>query len=609
MLCVFTVIVLIFSLCMWDAPKAQAAAPDGIRGNGTGGISININAPPYTDFAGIQTWGQYAYGESGCAWFASARVRELTGKGDMIYSGYSWYNSAYSNYGFSRGNSIRAKALACYSGHVAVVESVSGDTAVISEGGSTYYSSSSNGYCVIRTMSVSDIESSRFSGTFLGYVYLGEGQPPSELTYSNLHTEFVDTNNVGLYGYIDNPGRASVTEVGAWLWDSSGNQVVEHKEGCGLSSSFVEQRLDVVKEAKPDGLRQGETYTYQLYAIANGNVYKSPVEKFTINDDQKPVISNIEVSSVNETGYTVSCTVTDNYKVDKVQFPSWTDANGKDDLIEGDLANGILSGDKFTYSVKISDHSNEKGLYHTQINAYDLAGNCSTEEVMVTIKEETEVSKGFSRLTVSDITEKSAVIKAEMPRQYVESWWVLYGDNKDNMISTSKESLKMETSVFIFNYGTDANPLKPRHTYYAQFCFINSSGVTVKSDIQSFTTKEAQPIQPGTPDIGDEDDKEVVKLDRVSIYSVSSHGRGKMRASWWALSDADGYQIAYSTSKSFNRWNTVTKNISSNLTTEKTIKGLSRGRTYYVRVRAYVNTDSGRVYGKWSSKKKVKIRR
>lgn len=153
------------------------SATEAIYGNGTNGITINIYGSPYTDYkAKDPTWGKYAYTSDGCAWFASARVCELTGKTTSILSGTSWYNSGYSTYGFSRGRSISAKALACYTGHVTVVEAINGNTVTVSEGGMPNYPN--NGYCAIRTTTVSALENRSACGSFLGYVYLGVGNTP-----------------------------------------------------------------------------------------------------------------------------------------------------------------------------------------------------------------------------------------------------------------------------------------------------------------------------------------------------------------------------------------------------------------------------------------------
>ena len=68
-------------LSMVDA----ASAPSGILGNGTGGIYIDINSAPYTTYQKKPRWGINAYTEVGCAWFASARVYQLTGNDNPIY--------------------------------------------------------------------------------------------------------------------------------------------------------------------------------------------------------------------------------------------------------------------------------------------------------------------------------------------------------------------------------------------------------------------------------------------------------------------------------------------------------------------------------------------
>lgn len=98
-------------------------------------------------------------------------------------------------------------------------------------------------------------------------------------------------------------------------------------------------------------------------------------------DTTGPEISNVQVTNVTNTGYDVSCTVTDPSGVDRVQFPTWTDANGQDDLLSdwstNQKARGTQNGDTWTFHVDIADHNNEGGTYCTDIHAYDKYGNDS----------------------------------------------------------------------------------------------------------------------------------------------------------------------------------------------------------------------------------------
>lgn len=158
----------------------NATCSAGINGNGTGGIYIDINSAPYTTFAGY-SYGEYAYTNQGCAWFASARVNQLTGKGNVIRSATNWWNNC-GSYGFNRGSTPQAGSIICLTKgggeHVAIIEKIEGSTAYISEGG---YGSAgaSHGYCTIRTVNVSQIASQYATASFggyslLGYVYFGD---------------------------------------------------------------------------------------------------------------------------------------------------------------------------------------------------------------------------------------------------------------------------------------------------------------------------------------------------------------------------------------------------------------------------------------------------
>lgn len=216
------------------------------------------------------------------------------------------------------------------------------------------------------------------------------------ISYSNIRTNWTDTWNAEIAGDIQNPSRATVSQVGAYIWDSAGNCVVDHRENCGLNYSTINQTLNIVSEARSSGLQSGETYTYQLWANANNRYYFSDKASFTIQDNTNPVISDVKISNLTSEGYTVTCTATDNYKIDRVQFPTWTAANEQDDLIKDWWSNvkcrGVQNGNTFSFTVKRSAHNGEYGVYRTHIYAYDKAGNYSYAPLNVINVEEIKVS-------------------------------------------------------------------------------------------------------------------------------------------------------------------------------------------------------------------------
>lgn len=127
------------------------------------------------------------------------------------------------------------------------------------------------------------------------------------------------------------------------------------------------------------------SHRMDVYAINVGSGADKCLGYFWVDipsaDTTGPEISNVQVTNVTNTGYDVSCTVTDPSGVDRVQFPTWTDANGQDDLLSdwstNQKARGTQNGDTWTFHVDIADHNNEGGTYCTDIHAYDKYGNDS----------------------------------------------------------------------------------------------------------------------------------------------------------------------------------------------------------------------------------------
>ena len=141
----FLMVVGIAAGSVFSTPDSAALAPSGIMNNGLNGIYIDINRAPYTTLAETTS---YAYRRGGCAWFASSRARELTGKNISIHGPANWWNTYYANYGFTKGYVPRAKCFAIYT--------------------------NDHGYCIIYTTTREKLEGNN-GGDFVGYIYLNVG--------------------------------------------------------------------------------------------------------------------------------------------------------------------------------------------------------------------------------------------------------------------------------------------------------------------------------------------------------------------------------------------------------------------------------------------------
>jgi len=120
----------------------------------------------------------------------------------------------------------------------------------------------------------------------------------------------------------------------------------------------------------------------EAYGINVGNsgtnvmLWDSPKTVSVPRDTILPTISNVEISDISSSGYTVTCDVSDNIGLSSVQFPTWSHTNGQDDLVWHE---GTISGNKATCRINVSDHKGYVNCtYQTDIYAYDKAGNCTT---------------------------------------------------------------------------------------------------------------------------------------------------------------------------------------------------------------------------------------
>ena len=96
------------------------------------------------------------------------------------------------------------------------------------------------------------------------------------------------------------------------------------------------------------------------------------------------------------------------------------------------------------------------------------------------------------------------------------------------------------------------------------------------------------------------------RVARPVISSVKNSTSRKMTIKWGKNAKSSGYQIQYSTSKTFASGN-KTATVTSAATVSKVIGGLAKGKTYYVRMRTYKTVGKTKYYSMWSVARTGKI--
>ena len=96
-----------------------------------------------------------------------------------------------------------------------------------------------------------------------------------------------------------------------------------------------------------------------------------------------------------------------------------------------------------------------------------------------------------------------------------------------------------------------------------------------------------------------------VKLTKQTA-KVKANGKKKIKVSWKKDKNASGYEITYSTKKSFKGKKTIV--VKSNKTTSKVVKKLTSKKKYFVKVRSYKQVGKTKTYGAYSKVKTVKVK-
>ncbi len=157
-------------------------------------------------------------------------------------------------------------------------------------------------------------------------------------------------------------------------------------------------------------------------------------------------------------------------------------------------------------------------------------------------------------------------------------------------------SLSRKTMTLLMNDTLGILPKIQRKQYDFKGWYTQKSGgekVTQATVLNASTTLYAQWAK-------------TAKSVKPAKLSLKAKKGRQMKVSYKKVSGASGYQIAYSTNKKFA--SSATKKITTS-STSKILKNLKKGKTYYVRVRAYQTDSAGnKVYGTYSGKKSIKIK-
>lgn len=207
------------------------------------------------------------------------------------------------------------------------------------------------------------------------------------------------------------------------------------------------------------------------------------------------------------------------------------------------------------------------------------------------------VGKGTVKITAKTADNKSATVTLKASTKKVRVSKVTLKADKKTVVAGTKVNLTATVTPI-----TADNTKLTWTTSNKSVATVSSKGVV--------TTKKAGKVTITARAKDGSGKKATVKIkvtapSKTKITSVKNSKAKTAVIKWNKVSNAKGYEVSMSTSKS--KGYKVIKTINNNKTVTLTKTGLKKGKTYYFKVRSFVKVGSKKVYSSYSAVKSVKI--
>ena len=225
------------------------------------------------------------------------------------------------------------------------------------------------------------------SGAYITHIYVYDRQgqfalkgenvtvPASTSASSSLSIGDVSITELSASGYrvtakINAPSGVSKVLMPTWTNANGQDDLVWHQASVnGDTATFY----------VPSSAHKGESGAYTTHIYLYDKAGKlAPLKGVNVTVPSAAVtpsssfsIGDVSVTELSASGYRVTAKINAPSGVSKVLMPTWTNANGQDDLVWHQAS---VNGDTATFYVPSSAHKGESGAYTTHIYLYDKAG-------------------------------------------------------------------------------------------------------------------------------------------------------------------------------------------------------------------------------------------
>ncbi|MCM1114799.1 MAG: fibronectin type III domain-containing protein [Clostridium sp.] len=354
---------------------------------------------------------------------------------------------------------------------------------------------------------------------------------------------------------------------------ATGYQLMLYKNGVWEEAAWISSNTNSYKVT---GLSAGKSYSFKVRAyITKNNVrnysgwkeYKVSTNssatpaKVTVNTTVIPSTTQIKISWNKVSGAT-------GYQIYWAKDSGFKNVIAKTSISSGSTTSytgkGFTKGNTYYIKIRALKKSGSKTTYGSWSNTITAKYTSVKTPSSISSSAKSTTSATLKWSKVSNATGYQLMIYKN--KAWVQAAW----------ISSNKTSYK----VTGLTAGT-------------QYSFKVRAYVT-KNNVRNYSTWKSCSV--------------ITSVATPTLSSLSSPKSTQIKASWKKASGSvTGYQLYWASDKKFS--NVVAKtNISSSKTTSYTGKNFTKGKTYYVKVRAYKTINKKTYYSSWSAIKSIKCK-
>ncbi|MDE5777072.1 MAG: bacterial Ig-like domain-containing protein, partial [Lachnospiraceae bacterium] len=264
-----------------------------------------------------------------------------------------------------------------------------------------------------------------------------------------------------------------------------------------------------------------------------------------------------------------------------------------DDLVVkavySDGSNAVVTN----YTTNISSLNTVTTGKKTLIVSYYEGGITKTAEVEITVTEkkggngsntsdnkptQSETSKVLTEITVKKT--KTDYYIGDTLNLNDLSITAVYSDGTQKAVNSSDCDIQLDSSYYKTNGG---KMVLTEYGCPSLYVIYEENGVKKVGQISLYVQSKVKPA-------------------KVTGVKVKAKGSGKIYITWKKAKNATEYDVQIATKKNFKKGKKTNYTYNKKMTWKK----LKKGKTYYVRIRAY-NYQSSK-YGSWSTIKKIKVK-